>query len=267
MKMIRTLIVDDEPLARQTIHLLLQGDPEIKIIAECGDGAQAVKLIFETKPDLVFLDIQMPEMDGFEVLAKIRPERAPVVIFVTAFDSYAIQAFDAQALDYLLKPFVDARFRKAVKRAKEMVRQQEFNDLSRSLVALIEDHKSRKESPGRHGGESERGHVNRFMIKAGGRIAFVKTDEVDWIEADEYYVRLHVGSKSHMLRETMNDLETQLDPRKFVRIHRSAIVNIDRVKEMHHRSKGDYSVILHNGTQLRLTRSRRQQIQSLLSEL
>jgi two-component system, LytTR family, response regulator len=258
-KKIRTLIVDDEPLARQNLRLLLKDDTEIEIIAECGSGHEAVQAIKAQSPDLVFLDIQMPEMNGFDVLAEIGDGPFPAIVFVTAFDQYALKAFEVHALDYLLKPFDDARFEKALRQAKLQVEQREINKLSRKLFALLEDrdtHQERESEPTKF--------LTRLMIKSASRVIFLKVDEVDWIGADDYYVKLHTGRKTHLLRETMNDLEIKLDPEKFLRIHRSTIVNIDRIKELHPHFNGDYMVILHDGTELKLSRSRREQIQMIL---
>jgi two-component system LytT family response regulator len=258
-KKIRTLIVDDEPLARRNIRVLLEDDPEIELVGECGSGADALKMIQKNPPDLLFLDIQMPLMNGFEVLEKIDAERIPAIVFVTAFDQYAIKAFEVHALDYLLKPFDDARFEKALKQAKTQIEQREINQLSKRLVRLLED---RDGQPAKARASV---YLSRLMVKSASRVFFLKVDEIDWIEAADYYVKLHVGRKSHLLRETMGDMEAKLDPDKFLRIHRSAIVNLDRVKEMHTHFNGEYLVILHDGTQLKLSRSRREQLQQLLN--
>ena len=257
-KKIRALIVDDEPLARRNIRVLLKEDPEIELIGECGSGAEALKAIQKHAPELLFLDIQMPLMSGFDVLEKIEVEKIPAIIFVTAFDQYAIRAFEVHALDYLLKPFDDARFEKALAQAKKQIEQREINRLSKRLVRLLEerDTEPNKARPS--------GYLSRLMVKSASRIFFLKVDEIDWIEAADYYVKLHVGQKSHLLRETMSDMEAKLDPEKFLRIHRSAIVNLDRVKEMHAHFNGEYLVILHDGTELKLSRSRREQLQQML---
>jgi two-component system, LytTR family, response regulator len=255
---IRVLIVDDEPLARQNIRVLLKEDPEIELIGECGSGAEAVKVIQKHAPDLLFLDIQMPLMSGFDVLEKIDAEKIPAIIFVTAFDQYAIRAFEVHALDYLLKPFDDARFEKALRQAKKQIEQREINQLSKRLVRLLED---RDAQPAKARPPS---YLSRLMVKSASRVFFLKVDEIDWIEAADYYVKLHVGRKAHLLRETMSDMEAKLDPEKFLRIHRSAIVNLDRVKEMHTHFNGEYLVILHDGTELKLSRSRREQLQQML---
>jgi two-component system, LytTR family, response regulator len=258
-KRIRTLIVDDEPLARQNILALLKGDAEVEVVGEAGSGAEALRAIAKHSPDLLFLDIQMPELNGFDVLERIEAEKLPVVIFVTAFDHYAIQAFEVHALDYLLKPFDDARFEKALRQAKAQIEQREINQLSKRLISLLEDRERPAEKPQRGA------YLTRLMVKSASRVFFLKVDEVDWIEAADYYVKLHVGRKGHLLRESMSDLEGRLDPDKFMRIHRSSIVNLDRVKEMHPLFNGEYVVLLHDGTELKLSRSRREQLQQLLN--
>ncbi len=262
-KKIRTLIVDDEPLARQSIRLLLKADAEIEVVGEAGSGAEAVKAIRNHSPDLVFLDIQMPEMDGFGVLENIEVERMPVIVFVTAYDRYALKAFEVHALDYLLKPFSDARFDKALRQAKEQIGQRKIGDLSRRLLALLEDRDAKRPNQP-HTPPRPAHYLTRLMVKSASRVYFLKADEIDWIEAADYYVKLHIGRKNHLLRETMVELESKLDPEKFIRIHRSSIVNLDRVKEMHPLFGGEYALVLHDGTKLKLSRSRRELLQRLL---
>lgn len=259
-KKIKTLIVDDEPLARRTIRDLLADDSEIEIIGECGSGPDAINFIQNQIPDLLFLDIQMPGMNGFEVLSGIEHERIPAIIFVTAFDQYALKAFEVHALDYLLKPFSDERFRQALSQAKSHVELREVNRLSQSLRALLEEHAERGT-----GTVKRRSYLTRFMIKSGGRVLFINAVDVDWISADDYYIKLHVGGKSHLLRTSMNELEEKLDPERFMRIHRSTIINFDRVKEMHQNPNGEYIVVLKNGTELKLSRSRRERLEELLT--
>lgn len=255
---IRTLIVDDEPLARRNLRLLLEQDPQIEIIEECRNGREAVKAIKSLSPDLIFLDIQMPEMDGFDVLASVGAAQIQSIIFVTAFDQYALKAFEVHALDYLLKPFDDERFRKALQAAKSQIEQRQLNKLSKKLLALLEE-RERADRPA-----AAKPYLTRLMIKLANRVVLLKVNEIDWIEADGNYAKLHVGRKSHLLREKMHDLEEQLDPDKFVRIHRSAIVNLDRIKEMHPHFNGDYIVVLEDGSQLKLSRTRREQLESRL---
>ena len=254
---IRTLIIDDEPLARRNLRLLLEKDPQIEILDECRNGREAVKAINAMSPDLIFLDIQMPEMDGFDVLERAGPEKIQAIIFVTAFDQYALKAFDVHALDYLLKPFDDERFAHALERAKSQIEAREIDRLSKRLLALLEERESQRK-------ESKDGYLTRLMIKVSGRVMLLKVDEIDFIEADGNYAKLHVGRKAHLLRERMHDLEVRLDPAKFVRIHRSVIVNLDRIKEMHPHFNGDYIVVLEDGRQLRLSRSRRENLEARL---
>lgn len=259
MEKIRTLIVDDEPLARDSMRVLLERDPEIVIVRECANGHEALQAIYDESPELLFLDVQMPEMDGFTMLAQVPSSRLPVVIFVTAFDQHALRAFEVHALDYLLKSYSDERFEAALQRAKEQIRQKKVNEVSQRLVALLDSQK-----PGREATPESSSFLSRLVIKTGGRVFFLKTSEIDWIEAADYYVYLHAGGKSHLLRETMNSLEQQLDPRKFQRIHRSTIVNLDRLKELQPHVHGDYAVILHDGTQLKLSRGFRPKLEAAL---
>lgn len=258
-KRIRTLIVDDEPLARQNLRVLLQADPDIELIGECGSGQHALNIIKAQSIDLLFLDVQMPEMSGFDLLLEFDYASIPAIIFVTAFDQYALKAFEVHAIDYLLKPFNDERFEKALKQAKRQIEQAEINKLSQKLFTLLSKHETNsndKSEPVKF--------TTRFMIKSAGRIIFLKADDIDWIGADDYYVKLHTGRKSHLLRETMNDLEARLDPAMFLRIHRSTIVNIDRIKEIQPHFNGNYIVLLNDGTELMLSRSRREQVQMIL---
>lgn len=256
---ITTIIVDDEPLARRNLRVLLEKDPQIEILSECRNGHEAVKAINALSPDLIFLDIQMPEMDGFDVLARVGPEHIQAIIFVTAFDQYALKAFEVHALDYLLKPFDDERFARALERAKSQIAAREIDKLSNRLLALLEDRKSEHKAPG-----DRQSYLTRLMIKASNRMMLLKVDEIDFIEADGNYAKLHAGRKTHLLREKMSDLEGRLDPAKFVRIHRSIIVNLERIKEMHPHVNGDYIVVLDDGRQLRLSRSRREQVEARL---
>jgi two-component system, LytTR family, response regulator len=255
---IKTLIVDDEPLARRNLRLLLDKDPQIEVVAECPNGREAVKAINAFEPDLIFLDIQMPEMDGFDVLQKVGANRIHAIIFVTAFDQYALKAFEVHALDYLLKPFDDARFSRALKQAKAQIEQRQMNRIGKKLLALLEERERKR------GNELPSTFLTRLMVKVGNRVVLLKVNDIDWVEADGNYAKLHVGSKSHLLREKMNDLEAQLDPQRFVRIHRSIIVNLDRIKEMHPHFNGDYIIVLQDGAKLKLSRSRRDHLESRL---
>jgi two-component system LytT family response regulator len=261
MKSIKIIIVDDEPIARRNLEALLKEDQDVEITGLYASGGEAVKAIRRSPPDLLFLDVQMPEMDGFAVLKKINSAAIPAIIFVTAHDQYALNAFEAHALDYLLKPFSDDRFAVALERAKDQIRQRQAADLNRKLQALLKEYGGQPQSP------AVEAFVTRFLIKESSRVFFVKVDEIDWIEAADYYVNLHAGARTHLLRETMSDLEIRLDPAKFVRIHRSAIVNLHRVKEVQARSGGEYFAVLKNGIQLKLSRTRRDQLQALLENL
>jgi two-component system, LytTR family, response regulator len=237
---IRALIVDDEPLARSNLKVLLKRDADIESIQECGTGIEAVARIRTARPDLVFLDVQMPECGGFDVLETLKDDGSlPVIVFVTAYDEYALRAFDAGALDYLLKPFDDARFALAMQRAKEKIAAKE------PLPA--------KETP-------------RLTVRSAGQVAYVQIPEIDWVEAADYYVCLHVGAKSHLLRRSMADLERELDAHIFCRIHRSTIVNLRRVRALKVDDAGEYEVILDNGQKLRLSRRFRKDLQARMRE-
>lgn len=248
---IKTLIVDDEPLARDRVKRFLRDEHDINVIGECGNGKEAVSAIKEKKPDLVFLDIQMPEKNGFEVVKALDEKHMPSVIFVTAYDQYALQAFDVHALDYLLKPFNRDRLHKAVSHAREQIETKRIGNLDERLASLIKDLRGEKK------------YLERLVVKSVGRVFFLKVDEIDWIEAAGNYVKLHAGRESHMIRETMNGIEAKLDPDRFLRIHRSTVVNIDRIKELHPMFSGDYAVILRNGTELALSRNYRERLLEL----
>jgi two-component system LytT family response regulator len=256
---IKTLIVDDEPLARRNIRLLLERDAQVDIVGECRNGKEAVAAIKTFTPELIFLDIQMPEMDGFDVLEQVGAEHINAIVFVTAFDQYALKAFEVHALDYLLKPFDDVRFQKALQTAKNQIEQHEMDKLTKKLLALLEDRLSARETL-----SHEKTYLSRLMIKLTNRVILVNVHDIDWIEADGNYAKLHVGRKAHMLREKMHDLESRLDPQQFVRIHRSIIVNLDRIRELYPHFNGDYMIVLVDGTQLKLSRSRREHLESRL---
>lgn len=247
-KRIRTLIVDDEPAARAAISSLLADDPEVNLVGECADGRSALRAIRDDAPDLLFLDVQMPEMDGFTLLRELDPADLPIVVFVTAYDQYALRAFEVHALDYLLKPFDDARFREALARAKQQVRQGKLSAISQQLLALL-DGAGRPPAAAREGQ-----YLKRLVIKSGGRVTILAVRDIDWIEAEGDYVKIHAGRAWHLLRETMKHLETHFDPARFVRIHRSTIVNVERIKELQPYFRGEYVVILHDGTSLKLSR-------------
>ena len=263
MERIRTLIVDDEPLAREGVRVLLEKDPDIEVVGECANGREAVEAIDELGPELLFLDVQMPEMDGFEALARVEAARRPVVVFVTAYDQHALQAFEVHALDYLLKPFKDDRFRAALERAKTQVRQQKVSEISQRLVALL-DHTGSPEPAAETSDEAP--YLTRLVVKTGGRVFFINVEEIDWIEAADYYVRLHVGGKAHLLRETMSNLERRLDPQRFLRIHRSTIVHLERIAALEPYYHGDYMVLLRDGTELKMSRRHRQKVEAALGQ-
>lgn len=248
----RMLVVDDEPLAREKIRDLVKHDPELEIVGECANGLEALAAIQEVRPDLLLLDVQMPEVGGFAVLEALKDEVMPLVIFVTAYDQYAVRAFEFHALDYLLKPFDRERFEAAIGRAKAHVRREQNGNLDQRILALLEHLKA------------ETKYIERLVVKAGGRVFFLETKEIDWIEAEGNYVNIHTPKKSFLLREMISNLEAQLDPKQFVRIHRSAIVRIDRIQELQTWSHGEYRVILHGGTELTLSRNYRDNLQSLL---
>lgn len=253
---IRVLIVDDEPLAREMLREMLEADQDVEIVGERSNGREAVEAIRVHSPDLLFLDVQMPEVGGFEVLEALGTGPMPHVIFVTAYDQYAVRAFEVHALDYLLKPFDRERFDLSWQRAKSQIVREKDGGTDQRILALLEELKA---------GSSR--YLERLVIKSGGRIYFLETNEIDWIEAEGNYVSVHSGKKSHLLRETISSLESQLDPRKFLRIHRSSIVRIDRIKELQPWFHGEYHVILQNGTQLMLSRNYREKLQEALGKL
>ena len=250
---IRVLVVDDEPLAREKIRGMAADDAELRVVGECSNGAEAIEAIQTLRPDLLLLDVQMPELGGFDVLeALAREEHVPAVIFVTAYDHYAVRAFEVHALDYLLKPFDRERFQAAIERAKRQLRRDNGAPIDARILRLLEQI---SEQPR---------YSERLVVKSGGRVFFLNTDEIDWVEAEGNYVNIHAGKKAYLLRETISGLESQLDPKEFVRIHRSAIANINRIKELQPWSHGEYHVILQDGTQLTLSRSYRDKLQAAL---
>lgn len=256
---LRVAIADDEPTARATLRLLLSRHPEIEVVAECADGAATVAAVRESRPQLLFLDVQMPEMDGFAVLAGLSPEETPAVVFVTAYDEHALRAFEVRALDYLLKPFSDDRFARALERARREIAHHGLAELARRIRGLIEDAPAAAaQADGRRG-------VERLLISGTGRTLVVRVEEIDWIEAADYCVRLHAGKRTHLLRRTLAELEAELDPTRFVRIHRSAIVNVERVRQIRPHFKGDAVVDLDDGTELRVSRSHRSDLLTALA--
>ncbi len=251
MRKIKLIIIDDEPVARNIIKKFLAGENDFEIIGECGNGEDAVSMIIELKPDLIFLDIQMPEMDGFEVINAVGTKNIPYIIFVTAYDQYAIKAFEINAVDYLLKPFDKERFLNSINRAKDIINSK--NDIKTQIKDLIENMNKNQKI------------MERILIKSGGKIFFLKTDEISWIEAAAYYVKLHFGKDSYLIRETLNNMENKIDPSKFIRIHRSYIVNIEFIKELQPWFKNKYVVILKDGTKLNLSRNFREKFFNLFN--
>lgn len=252
---IRILLVDDEPLAREMLREMLQGDPQVEIVGESCNGREALEAIRAESPDLIFLDVQMSEVGGFEVLGSLEKDSLPYVIFVTAYDQYAVRAFEVQALDYLLKPFDQERFDISWQRAKSQLARDRNGGTDQRILALLEELKAGNR------------YLERLVIKAAGRIYFLDTAEIDWIEAEGNYVSVHSARKSHLLRETISSLESQLDPKKFVRIHRSSIVRLDFIQELQPWFHGEYRVILNDGTQLTLSRNHRDKLQEALGKL
>jgi two-component system LytT family response regulator len=248
---LRALVVDDEPLARKRIRALLADEPDIDVVGEAGGGSEAIRLIGSARPDLVFLDVQMPGHDGFDVLRASAPTHLPMVIFVTAHDAHAIRAFEVAAADYLLKPVVEERFRAAVRRAVDRVRGAHSGDISRQLTTLLEQLPAFAA-------------VDRVPIRSDGRVTFVKVREIDWVDVSGDHVRLHVGKATHLLRETMSELEARLPASSFMRIHRSIIVNVERIREVQPWFKGDHVLILTDGTRLTSGRTYRERVQQLL---
>lgn len=245
---VRVLVIDDETLGRKKICRMLKDDPEVELAGEHAGGAEAVAMIHALNPDLLFLDINMPEMDGFALLEEVDAAKMPFVVFITAYDQYALRAFQVHALDYLLKPFDRERFFQALSRAKVSIRQSRNEEVNQRLLALLRDVNTTDNS------------VDRIMVKTNGSISFLRSEEIDWIEAQGAYVCLYTQGRKHLLREKIGDLELQLTQKRFVRIHRSTIVNIDRIKEMQPLFYGEYAVILNDGTRLTMSRSFRERV-------
>lgn len=250
--LIQTLIVDDMLLARQRLRRYLKADPDIEIIGEMTNGGEAIAAIKELKPDLVFLDVQMPEIDGFDVVENIGAEKMPAVIFVTAFDHFALRAFEVHALDYLLKPFDEERLRMALNRAKSIIQNPENENLDLRLRKLLEDFK----------GEPK--YLKRLAVKSAGRTIYVHVDEIDWISAAGNYLEIHVGKQKYLIREKLSAIETKLNPEKFVRIHRSTVINVEQIKELHPLFNGDQVIYLRDGSELVVSRTYRDKLISSL---
>jgi two-component system LytT family response regulator len=257
MKRIRTLVVDDEPLARRGMVMLLETESQFEI-TECASGPEAVAEICEDPPDLVLLDIQMPEMDGFGVIDAIGADRMPVVIFVTAYDEYALKAFDAHALDYVLKPIDENRFREALDRARARILSTDLSDVSKEMRSMLDEMRSEREA-------RRDTHPHRLVVREAGRVFFLPVGEIDWMEAAGNYVKLHRGGRTHLIRDSMTHLEERLDPESFIRISRSAIVNIDCIRELRPISDSRFRFILRDGTDLESSRRYRPNMDRLLS--
>lgn len=246
---IRTIVVDDEPLACKRLVKLLEQDPEIKVIEVCADGKEAIEKINEKQPDLVFLDIQMPEINGFDVLQNLDQDHVPAIIFVTAYDEYALKAFEVHALDYLMKPFSEERFNDSLKRAKAAIKQESKTAINSKVENLLEYLEPSRES------------LSRILVKSSNRYFFLKVNDIDWIESAGNYVRIHSGDKNYLIRDTMINMEKKLDSDLFFRIHRSTIINVDKVKELEQWFHGDYMVIMHSGEKLTLSRNYKKLLQ------
>jgi len=251
MSNFKVLIVDDERLSRRRIRRLLSLEPDCEVIGECANGAEAVRTLATARPDVLYLDVQMPELDGFEVIQALTQAR-PLIIFTSAYDDYALRAFEVHAFDYLLKPFDGRRFLDSLQRAKARIRQDRTSPANDQIAELFANFSKTQRGP------------DRIAVRNNGRVVFVKLEDIDWIEASDNYVCLHCGRDTHVCRETMTDLEARLDPARFLRVHRSAIVNLDRIKELQPWFRGDYRVILRDGTELTLTRNHREKLESRL---
>lgn len=251
MEKIKVLIVDDEPIARKGIRSHLSNERDIEVVGECGNGLEAVSAIQDLKPDIVFLDIQMPELNGLGVIEAIGSDRMPVIIFISAYDRYTLQAFEVHALDYLLKPFETERFQRALQRSREHLRTKRASQINHRLLDLLESLKERPKT------------LDRLVVKSSGRVYFVDVDEIDWIEAADNYVRLYVGAKGHLLHESLTSIEKKLDESRFARVHRSRIVNTTKIKELHPLFHGEYVIVLQSGTKVTSGRSYREKMKEL----
>ena len=251
---IRVLIVDDEHLARKKIQNLLKNDSEIEVVGECSNGIDSVNAVKSLRPDLLFLDIQIPKLDGLKVSEALSGPDSPLVIFVTAYDQHAVRAFDLQALDFILKPYDRDRFEKALTRAKIQIHEKRKQDFGPQIMAMLSEMRDRPK------------YLDRIVMKNDGRVFFIKIADIDWIGAEGNYVRLHTGKESYLYRENLGNLLSQLDPAKFRRIHRSSVINIDRIQELRSGAYGDYNITLIGGTELTLSRSYREELRELLGK-
>lgn len=249
----RIVIADDEALARKKLRIMLSSEPGVQILAECQDGGETIRALATYNPDVLMLDIQMPDLDGFEVLSRVSPDAMPIVIFTTAYDRHAVRAFEAHALDYLLKPFDQERLRQAVNRARAEI----LTGKDRAATCRILNYLS--ESAGRQSALDR-----RLVIRAGGRVVFLRVDEIDWVEAAANYVKINAGKESYLLRKGIGEIADRLDPAHFVRIHRSTVVNIRRIKELQPVNSGEYIVVLKSGKELSCSRGYRTGLQQLI---
>lgn len=252
--MIRALIIDDEPLLRERVRTLLTEYRDIELVGECRDGQEAANMILAERPDLIFLDIQMPELDGFEVIKAISDEYLPAIVFITAFDEYAIRAFEVNAIDYLLKPINESRFEQAMQRTIDRLKQPDRHepDFDRKLQDLIS------------GLRTSQSYTTRFVVRSGSKLSFVRASDVDWIDVADNYVRLHVSGREHLVRDTLKSVESQLNPEMFVRVHRSIIINLDRVESVEPYFHGEYVITIKDGARLRTSRSYSERLRTLL---
>lgn len=260
---IRTLIVDDEPLARRGVRARLEATSDFVIVGECSSGREAVWAIQEHGPDLVFLDVEMPEMDGFGVVEAVGPDRMPIVVFVTAHDAFAIRAFDTYALDYVLKPVESGRFQQTLDRIRQRIETEKQSELGRRLAAALPELRGGA-ATATGGAKVDQAGERRLVVRADGRIVLLPLEHLEWIEAEGSYVRLHAGGKTFLLRERLSALEQRLDPALFVRIHRSTIVRIDLIQELHPHSNREYFVVLQGGQKLKLSRTYRDRLSAIL---
>jgi len=259
MEKIRAIIVDDEKPARRRLRELLEKQPDIAIVAECSNGAEAVRKIRALQPDLLLLDIQMPGLDGFGVVDAIGAAQMPATIFVTAYDRYALKAFEVSALDYLLKPYSDERFERSLARVLSFVRTHRREELNHRILSLLDQIQPKQP-------QNTSAPLGCLMIKDGGRVLFLRVEEIDWIEAAGVYVQIHTNGKTWLHRISLGELEAKLDAWRFLRIHRSTIVNLQRIRELRPHSHGDFLVVLHDGTELKLSRSYRQKVEASLGQ-
>jgi len=268
MKPIRTLIVDDEELCRRGVRLLLSEDGDFELLGECASGSEAIDKINTLHPHLVFLDIQMPEITGFDVLKNIAPEAVPYIIFVTAYDEFAVKAFDVHALDYILKPYSKTRFSEALARAKETIGKDEIDRFGRSLTGLLNDSSFMESFHGKETSPigSNDDVLERILIKERDGLKFIEVDDIDWIEGTDYYANLHCGAKSYLYRESLKNLEHRLPSSRFVRVHKSAIVNLESIQKISTETRNELTLILKSGQMVNVSRRRKKPLMKLFED-